>query len=329
MKAVTLSESGGPEVMAVGETADPVPGPGEVLIRVVAAGVNRADLLQRQGNYPPPKGASEILGMEVAGTIAGVGDGVDHWTIGEHCVALLAGGGYAELVAAPAGQVVVAPHDIDLVTAAGVIEVAATVVSNFDAAGVRRGETLLVHGGAGGIGSFAIQYARALGARVIATAGSTEKLAHCQEMGADAAISYRDDWPASVSRLTDGRGVDVILDVMGASYLEANVGVLAVGGRLVVIGLQGGRKGPLDLGRLLTIRGSVLATTLRSRPVAEKSAICCRVVERVWPLINSGQIRPAPQTTFPLAEAGAAHRRLESGDNIGKVILTVSPAGFA
>ena len=323
MKAVTLSKSGGPEVLAVAETPDPILGPGEVLIRVVAAGVNRADLLQRQGNYPPPKGASEILGMEVAGTVAAVGDGVDHWAIGEPCVALLAGGGYAELVAAPAGQVVAPPRDVDLVTAAGLIEVAATVVSNFDAAGVRRGETVLIHGGAGGIGSFAIQYARALGARVIATAGSAEKLAHCQEMGADAAISYRDDWPATVSSLTEGRGVDVILDVMGASYLQANVGALAVGGRLVVIGLQGGAKGTLDLGRLLRIRGSVLATTLRSRPVAEKSAICCRVVERVWPLIDAGQIRPAPQTTFPLAEAGAAHRRLESGDNIGKVVLTV------
>ena len=323
MKAVTLNESGGPEVLAVAETPDPILGPGEVLIRVVAAGVNRADLLQRQGNYPPPKGASEILGMEVAGTIADVGADVDHWAIGDRCLALLAGGGYAELVAAPAGQVVAPPHDIDLVTAAGLIEVAATVVSNFDTAAVRRGETLLVHGGAGGIGSFAIQYARALGARVIATAGTAEKLAHCQEMGADAAISYRDDWPTSVASITEGRGVDVILDVMGGSYLEDNVGALAVGGRLVVIGLQGGRKGPLDLGRLLTIRGSVLATTLRSRPVSEKSAICCRVVERVWPLINGGQIRPAPQTTFPLAEAAAAHRRLESGENIGKVILTV------
>ncbi len=323
MKAVTLSGSGGPDVMSLTETPDPHPGRDEVLIRVTAAGVNRADLLQRQGNYPPPSGASEILGMEVAGTIAGVGEGVDHWAIGDRCVALLAGGGYAELVVAPVGQVVAAPHGMDLVTAAGLIEVAATVVSNFDAAGVRRGETVLIHGGAGGIGSFAIQYARAVGARVIATAGSAEKLAHCRAMGAEAAISYRDDWPGSIASLTEDRGVDVILDVMGAAYLEANVGALAVGGRLVVIGLQGGRKGTLDLGRLLTKRGSVLATTLRTRPVAEKSAICCRVVERVWPLIDSGQIRPSPQTTYPLAEAAAAHRRLESGDNIGKVILTV------
>ncbi len=309
--------------MSLGEAPDPVAGPGEVLIAVVAAGVNRADLLQRQGNYPPPKGASEILGMEVAGTIADVGEGVDRWSAGDPCVALLAGGGYAELVAAPVGQVVAPPHNVDLVTAAGLIEVAATVVSNFDAAALRRGETVLIHGGSGGIGSFAIQYARTIGAIVIATSGSAEKIAHCQELGADAAISYHDDWPESVSTLTEGHGADVILDVMGASYLEANVRTLASGGRLVVIGLQGGQKGTLNLGRLLAIRGSVLATTLRSRPVAEKSAICCRVVERVWPLINAGEIKPAPQTTFRLADAAAAHRHLESGDNIGKVVLTV------
>jgi putative PIG3 family NAD(P)H quinone oxidoreductase len=323
MKAVTLSGFGGPEVLSLGEAPDPAPQAGEVLIAVEAAGVNRADLLQRQGNYPPPQGASEILGMEVAGTIAAVGDGVDHWSVGDPCVALLAGGGYAELVAAPAGQVVAPPHGIDLVTAGGLIEVAATVVSNFDAASLRRGDTLLVHGGAGGIGSFTIQYARSVGARVIATAGSPDKITYCLDLGAEFAISYRDDWVGEVDRLTDGRGVDLILDVMGASYLEANVGTLAVGGRLIVIGLQGGRKGTLDLGRLLAIRGSVLATTLRSRPVAEKSAICCRVAEQVWPMINSGQVKPTRRTVFPLADAADAHRLLESGDNIGKVILTV------
>ncbi|GAA3636366.1 NAD(P)H-quinone oxidoreductase [Microlunatus ginsengisoli] len=323
MKAVTRSGAGGPDVLSLGEAPDPVPGDGEVLIAVVAAGVNRADLLQRQGNYPPPKGASELLGLEVSGTIAGVGFGVDHWSVGDPCVALLAGGGYAELVAVPAGQVVAPPRGVDLVTAAGLIEVSATVVSNFDATSVRRGETVLVHGGAGGIGSFAIQYAHSIGARVIATAGSTDKVTYCLELGADAAMSYREDWVGEVSRLTENHGVDVILDVMGASYLEPNVASLAVGGRLIVIGLQGGRKGTLDLGRLMTIRGSVLSTTLRSRPVAEKSAICCRVTEVVWPLIGSGAIRPAPQTAFPLAEVAAAHRRLESGDNIGKVVLTV------
>ena len=323
MKAVILSGSGAADVMSLGEVPDPVPGEREVLIAVAAAGVNRADLLQRQGHYPPPKGASETLGMEVAGTIAAVGSGIDHWVVGDPCVALLAGGGYAELVVAPVGQVIAPPHGVDLVTAAGMIEVAATVVSNFDAASVRRDETVLVHGGAGGVGTFAIQYAHTLGARVIATAGSTDKITYCLEMGADAAISYREDWVAEVARLTEDRGVDVILDVMGASYLESNVRSLAIGGRLIVLGLQGGTKGTLDLGRLMSIRGTVLATTLRSRPVAEKSAICCRVVETVWPLINSGAIRPAPQTTFPLARAADAHRRLESGENLGKVVLTV------
>lgn len=322
MKAVLLSGYGGPDVMALGEAPTPEAGAGEVLIRVVAAGVNRADLLQRQGNYPPPKGASDILGMEVSGTIAAVGDGVDHWAVGDPCVALLAGGGYAEFVAAPAGQVVRPPRGVDLVAAGGLIEVAATVVSNFDAVSVRRGEIVLVHGGAGGIGSFAIPYARSLGARVIATAGTADKRAYCLDRGADAAVDYHDDWPAEVARLTDERGADVILDVMGASYLEPNVRSLAVGGRLIVIGMQGGRKGILDLGRLMTIRGSVLATTLRARPVEEKAAICCRVAESVWPLVGSGAISPIPSTTFPLAEAAEAHRRLESGENIGKVILT-------
>jgi putative PIG3 family NAD(P)H quinone oxidoreductase len=323
MRAVMQRAAGGPEVLAIEQVADPIPGPHEVLISVVAAGVNRADLMQRAGHYPPPPGASEILGLEVSGTIAGLGPEVDHWSVGQPCVGLLAGGGYATQVVAPAGQVVTAPRGVDLITAGGLIEVAATVVSNFDAAGVRRGETVLIHGGAGGIGTFAIQCARELGARVIATAGSSDKVAHCLELGAEAAIDYHQDWVSEVSRLTSGRGADVVLDVMGASYLESNVASLAVGGRLIVIGLQGGRKGTLDLGRLLTIRGSVLATTLRSRPIAEKAAICCRVAETVWPLIASGRIRPAPQTTFPLGDAASAHRRLESGDNIGKVVLVV------
>jgi putative PIG3 family NAD(P)H quinone oxidoreductase len=323
MKAVILNGTGDPSVIGLGEAPDPTLQPGEVLIEVTAAGVNRADLQQRQGNYPPPAGASEILGMEVSGTIAAVGDGVDLWSVGDACVALLAGGGYAERVAAPAGQVIAPPQGVDPITAAGLIEVAATVVSNFDAAAAGPGDTVLIHGGAGGIGSFAIQYARALGARAIATAGSLDKISYCLDLGADAAVDYHEDWPAEVAKLTSGHGADVILDVMGAAYLEPNVRTLATSGRLVVIGLQGGRKGTLDLGRLLTIRGSVLATTLRGRPVAEKTAICQRVAEVVWPLIASGQIKPARQTTFPLAEAAAAHRHLESGDNIGKVILTV------
>lgn len=238
-------------------------------------------------------------------------------------MALLAGGAYAELVAVPAGQVVPPPPGVDLVTAAGIVEVAATVWSNLDRAGLRSGERFLVHGGAGGIGSFAIQYAKTLGAIVITTAGSAEKLAYCRSIGADLAISYREDWPQAVADFTDGRGVDLILDNMGAKYLPANVSALATGGRLVIIGLQGGRQATLDLGQLMARRADVLATSLRPRPVAEKVAICQQVVQTIWPRISSGAIKPAPQTLYPLAEAVAAHQRLESGDNLGKIILTV------
>jgi putative PIG3 family NAD(P)H quinone oxidoreductase len=326
MRAVTMTGFGGPEVLGVGTLDEPVAEPGDLLIAVTAAGVNRADLMQRQGHYPPPPGASSILGLECSGTIAALGAGVDGWSVGDPCVALLAAGGYAELVAAPAGQVIEPPHGVDLVTAAGLVEVAATVSSNLALANLRRGETVLVHGGAGGIGSFAIQYAKTLGARVIATAGAERKLEYCRRAGADLAVSYRSDWPGEVEAFTGGRGVDVILDVMGASHLEPNVRILGTGGRLVVIGLQGGRKGTLDLGQLLTKRGSVLATTLRSRPVEEKTAICCRVAETVWPLVSTGAIQPAPQTVFPLTDAAAAHRLLESGESLGKVVLTVGEA---
>jgi putative PIG3 family NAD(P)H quinone oxidoreductase len=324
VKAVIVSAPGGPEVLRLEEVSDPVAGPGEVLLDVAAAGVNRADLMQREGHYPPPPGASEVLGLECSGVVAAVGDGVRRWRVGDRCVALLAGGGYATRVSVPEGQLVRVPDGVDLVTAAGLIEVAATVVSNLQLAGLSAGERLLVHGGAGGIGSFAISYARTLGAQVLATAGSAEKLDYCRSLGAEVAISYRDDWVAAVRDATDGAGVDVILDVMGASYLEANVGCLAVGGRLMIIGLQGGRKGTLDVGALLRLRGHVIATSLRGRPVAEKTEICAAVEAEVWPLLASGAIKPAPQTRFPLSDAAAAHRRLESGDNLGKIVLTTN-----
>jgi putative PIG3 family NAD(P)H quinone oxidoreductase len=324
VKAVIVSAPGGPEVLRLEEVSDPVAGPGEVLLDVAAAGVNRADLMQREGHYPPPPGASEVLGLECSGVVAAVGDGVRRWRVGDRCVALLAGGGYATRVSVPEGQLVRVPDGVDLVTAAGLIEVAATVVSNLQLAGLSAGERLLVHGGAGGIGSFAISYARTLGAQVLATAGSAEKLDYCRSLGAEVAISYRDDWVAAVRDATDGAGVDVILDVMGASYLEANVGCLAVGGRLMIIGLQGGRKGTLDVGTLLRLRGHVIATSLRGRPVAEKTQICAAVEAEVWPLLASGAIKPAPQTRFPLSDAAAAHRRLESGDNLGKIVLTTN-----
>ncbi|HLT61072.1 MAG TPA: NAD(P)H-quinone oxidoreductase, partial [Microlunatus sp.] len=253
--------------------------------------------------------------------IAAVGPEVTGWRPGDPAVALLSGGAYAEYVTAPAGQVIPPPPGVDLATTGGLIEVAATVVANLDLAGLRPGERFCVHGGAGGIGSFAIQYAKQLGAEVITTAGSTAKLEFCRGLGADHALSYHDDWAAAIDAITGGAGVDVILDNMGAKYLEQHVRLLARDGRLVVIGLQGGRKGTLDLGRLLAGRGTVYATTLRSRSVEQKSAICARVVEAVWPMITDGRVRPAPQTTFPLVEAAAAHRLLESGDNLGKIVL--------
>jgi len=323
MRVVSVTAPGGPENLIVAEAPTPELKPGEVLIKVVAAGVNRADLLQRQGYYPPPPGTSEVIGLEVAGTVAAVADGVDGWTLGAPCVALLAGGGYAEYVAVPSGQVIAPPGGVDLITAAGLIEVAATVVSNFDHVHLAAGETVLIHGGTGGIGSFAIQYAKALGATVITTAGSPAKLDLCREFGADYAFDYHDDWAAAVAEATHGKGADVILDVMGAKYLEANVAALATDGRLVVIGLQGGRKGTLDLNRLLTKRATVTATSLRFRPIAQKAAICAAVAQRVWPLIASGAIRPAPETRFGLDQAAQAHAQLESGDNIGKVVLVV------
>ena len=326
MQAVSVPEPGGPGQLILSDRPVPVPRADEVLIRVVAAGINRADLLQRQGHYPPPPGASDVLGMECSGYVTALGsDAADgRWTVGDPCLALLSSGGYAEYVAVPVGQLLSVPAGVDLVTAAGLVEVAATVVSNFDIAGAGDGDVILIHGGAGGIGSMAVQYAKALGATVAATAGSPDKLAYCRSIGADLAISYRHDWIAAVRDLSGRRGVDVILDVMGATYLGEHVGLLATEGRLVVIGLQGGRQGTLDLGRLLAVRGRVIATTLRSRPAAEKSAICRRVEEAVWPLIDNGSIAPAPQSRFRLTQVGAAHTHLESGDNLGKVVLTIS-----
>lgn len=323
MRAVVRTADGGPDVLRVDEVDTPSPGDGDVLVRVAAAGVNRADLLQRRGHYPPPKGVSETLGLEVSGHIEAVGAGVTTWSVGDPAVALLAGGGYAEYVVVPAGLVTSPPEGVDLVSAAGLIEVAATVVSNMDHAGLRGGETLLVHGGTGGVGSFAIQYAKARGCTVATTAGSDAKLAVCRDLGADFALDYHGDWGAELKEATDGRGVDVILDVMGAAYLGSNVASLARGGRLVVIGLQGGVKGELNLNALLTRNATVTATSLRFRPTEQKAEIVARVAESVWPLISGGTIRPAGETRFALDDVRAAHEHLESGDNVGKVILVV------
>jgi putative PIG3 family NAD(P)H quinone oxidoreductase len=324
MRAVICSEPGGPEVLSVAETEDPTAGPGEVVIEVSATAVNRADLLQRQGAYPPPPGASEILGLECSGVVSSLGPDVSGWSVGDEACALLAGGGYAERVAAPAGQLLPVPAGVDLVTAAALPEVACTVWSNvFMLAALQPHETLLVHGGAGGIGTMAIQLAKALGARVLTTVGSSEKREFVRSLGADVAVNYREeDFVDVVRRETDG-GADVILDNMGAAYLGRNLDALATNGRLVVIGLQGGRKGELDLGTLLAKRAAVMATSLRGRPVAEKATIVASVREHVWPLVDSGDVRPVVHTTLPLEQVSEAHRIVESGQHIGKVLLRV------
>jgi putative PIG3 family NAD(P)H quinone oxidoreductase len=323
VKAIVPREPGPPEVLELRDVEIPSPRRHEVLIKVAAAGVNRADLLQRQGHYQLPPGVSEIPGLEASGTIAEVGEEVSNWEVDDPCVALLAGGGYAEYVAAPAGQVVPPPLGVELVAAAAVIEVAATVYSNFELIGLADGDMFLVHGGAGGIGSFAIQYAKTIGATVITTAGSEDKLNYCRSIGADHAISYRGDWPAAVREVA-ADGVQMILDNMGAKYLEDHIQLLGTDGALVVIGMQGGRRGTLDLASLSERRGLVTANLLRARPLEEKAAICRGLVQNVWPLIADDTIKQPPLTVFPLAEAAAAHARLESGDNIGKIILSVT-----
>jgi len=306
------------------EVPDPVAGPGEVLVDVAASAVNRADLLQRQGRYDPPPGTSSYLGLECSGRIAAVGEGVEGWAVGDEVCALLTGGGYAQQVAVAAGQVLPLPTGVSLVDAAGLPEVVCTVWSNvFMLAGLRPGETLLVHGGASGIGTMAIQLGREMQARVAVTAGSAEKLARCRELGADVLVNYRDeDFVEVVRKATDGRGADVVLDLIGAKYLGRNLEVLATSGRLVVIGMQGGTTAELDLGLLMRKRGAVLATALRARPPEEKAAVIASVREHVWPLVGSGAVRPVVDRQLPMAEAGEAHRVLEAGEAVGKVLLT-------
>jgi putative PIG3 family NAD(P)H quinone oxidoreductase len=325
MRAVIAAGAGGPEVLSVTELPDPEPGPGEVLLSVAAAGLNRADLLQRLGFYPPPPGASDVIGMECSGTVAAVGEGVEDWAVGDAACALLAGGGYAELVAVPAGQLMPVPDGVDLVTAAALPEAACTVWSNvFMIGGLKPRETILVHGGAGGIGTFAIQLAHQLGSRVLTTAGTPDKRTACAALGADVTIDYHEqDFVEETRRATDGHGADVVLDNMGAQYLARNLDALAVEGRLVIIGMQGGTKAELDINQLLRKRGAIIATTLRSRPVEEKSAICASVVEHVWPLVAEGLVRPVVNGTVPLDEVARAHALMESGEHSGKILLTV------
>ncbi|MGK5530743.1 NAD(P)H-quinone oxidoreductase [Streptomyces sp. URMC 129] len=319
MRAITIPEPGGPEALVWAEVPDPAAGPGEVLIDVAACGVNRADVLQRQGFYDPPPGASPYPGLECSGTVAAVGPGVTRWRPGDEVCALLAGGGYAERVVVPDGQVLPVPDGVDLVTAGALPEAACTVWSNvFMTAGLRAGETLLVHGGGSGIGTLAVQLGKAAGARVAVTAGSAAKLERCRALGADVLINYRErDFVAELRG-----GADVILDIVGAKYLERNVRTLAAGGRLVVIGLQGGVKAELNLGALLAKRASVTATSLRARPPAEKAAIVAGVREHVWPMLADGRLRPVVDRALPLPEAAEAHRVMEASDHVGKIILT-------
>ncbi|HWS94719.1 MAG TPA: NAD(P)H-quinone oxidoreductase [Mycobacterium sp.] len=324
MRAIVAESS---DQMSWQEVPDVTAGPGELLIKVAAAGVNRADVLQAAGKYPPPPGVSEIIGMEVSGVISEVGSGDAGWSVGQEVCALLAGGGYAEYVAVPAGQVMPIPDGVDLVDAAGLPEVACTVWSNLVlTAHLREGQLLLIHGGASGIGTHAIQVARALGARVAVTAGSAEKLAFCRELGAEITINYRDeDFVARLREETDG--ADVILDIMGAAYLDRNIDALATDGQLVVIGMQGGVTGELNFGKLLAKRARVIGTTLRGRPVSgpnSKTEIVQAVTASVWPMVADGRVRPIIGARMPVQQAADAHQQLVSGKVTGKIVLTVS-----
>jgi putative PIG3 family NAD(P)H quinone oxidoreductase len=327
MRAVRCSAGGGVEVMDVVEVEPPTAGPGDVVIQVAASAVNRADILQRQGAYAPPPGASDILGLECSGVVAATGSQVDGWQVGDRVCALLSGGGYAERVAVPAGQVLPAPSSTSLVDAAGLPEVTCTVWANvFMLAALQPGDLLLVHGGSSGIGTMAIQLAKAVGARVACTVGSDAKAAFCRELGADLTINYKtQDFVAEVDSFSEGEGAAVILDNMGAKYLSRNVETLAVEGRLVIIGLQGGTSADLDLGLLMRKRAAVVGTALRARPKEGKAAIVASVRENVWPLVEDGTVRPIIHTRLPIDQVRAAHELVEASSHMGKVLLTVDP----
>jgi putative PIG3 family NAD(P)H quinone oxidoreductase len=329
MQAVVARQAGGPDVLELVDRPDPEPGPGELLVAVAATAVNRADVLQRRGFYPPPEGASDVLGLECAGTVAAVGDGVESWQVADRVCAVLPGGGYASYAVVPAAVALPWPPGLSSpVDAAAVPEVFATAFDNvFLRGGLSAGETLLVHGGSSGVGTAAVQLARRAGARVLVTASTADKLAAAAALGADAGINYREeDFVERVRALTDGRGVDVVLDVVGGPYLDRNLRALAVEGRLVVIGLQGGAKAELDLGRLLARRLSVAASTLRARSVAERVPLMERLRAEVWPGFADGSLRPVVDRVLPLRDAAEAHRVLEAGEHVGKIVLEV-PSG--
>jgi putative PIG3 family NAD(P)H quinone oxidoreductase len=326
MIAIGISRPGGPEVLQPVEVPTPVPADGEVLIRVSSAGINRPDLMQREGKYPPPPGASDIPGLEVAGSVAACGAHVDRWREGDRVCALVSGGGYAEYCVAPAVQCLPIPSTVDMVAAGGIPETFFTVWTNvFDRGRLHEGESFLVHGGASGIGTTAIQMARVFGARVFATAGDEKKCAACEGLGAERAVNYRtEDFVAVLMPLTGGRGVDVILDMVGAPYFGRNLELLALEGRLVQIAVLHGAKSEINLVRVLRQRLTITGSTLRARTIAEKGAIARVLEQRVWPLVESKQIRPLIFATFPLNQAADAHRLMESGSHIGKIVLEVA-----
>ena len=323
MHAVVITEPGGPEVLHWTEVPDPVPGPGEVIVDVAASAVNRADMMQRQGAYPPPPGAAPYPGLECSGTIAALGEGVTGWHPGDQVCALLSGGGYAEKVAVPAGQLLPVPKAITLVEAAALPETVCTVYANvFLGARLAKGETLLIHGGGSGIGTTAIQLGKHAGAVVAVTAGSQEKLDVCKRLGADILINYReDDFAERLLELTEGHGADVILDIIGAGYLAKNLAALAQDGRIANIGLQQGRRAELDFGVLMAKRGTIMSTTLRARPAEQKADIVAAVTASVWPLVDAGELRPVIHSELPMAQADEAHRIMTASTHTGKIVL--------
>ena len=325
MTAIAIREPGGPEMLVPEQRPVPAPRPGEILVKVAAAGVNRPDVMQRRGLYPPPKGAPDIPGLEIAGAVVACGDGVTRWKIGDQVTALVVGGGYAEYCVAVEGHALPVPAGLSATQAAAIPETFFTVWHNvFERGGLKAGETLLVHGGSSGIGTAAIQLAKSFGARVIVTAGSAEKCEACRRLGADLAVDYKtEDFVAAVKQATNGKGDDVILDMVGGDYVERNYEAAAVEGRIVQIAFQGAAKATVNYMRLMLKRLHHTGSTLRSRSNADKTAIARAIEAKVWPLVAAGKVRPVIDKTFPLAEAAAAHARMESSQHIGKIVLTV------
>jgi putative PIG3 family NAD(P)H quinone oxidoreductase len=324
MKFVQIATPGGPEVLQIGTRTTPKPAAGEALVKVAAAGLNHADLMQRGGKYPPPPGASDIMGLELSGTIAALGDGVTGWKVGDQVCALLAGGGYAEYCAVPAPQLMPVPKGLSMVEAAGVPEAVMTVWTNvFDRGRLKAGETFLVHGGSSGIGTWAIQLAKHFGARVFTTAGTAEKCAFCVKLGAERAINYKtEDFETVMKEVTGGKSVDLTLDMVAGDYIQKNIAIAKPDGRIVCIATQKSTKAEINIGLLMRGRLTLTGSTLRPRPVTEKGEIAMAMRKHVWPLIEAGKVKPIIHATFPFARAAEAHRMMEASTHIGKIVLT-------